>query len=79
MKWKKGSPNSRQVNGTHPIRAAKRKEKKKNSEDSLRNLWNNSKWTNICIMGTQKEKRERERGRRTCEEIIAGKFPNLEK
>ena len=25
------------------------------------------------------EGKERERGRRTCEEIIAGKFPNLEK
>ena len=61
------------------IQSEQQKEKKKKSEDSLRNLWNNSKWTNICIMGTQKEKRERERGRSTCEEIIAEKFPNLEK
>jgi len=33
--------------------------KKKKKEDSLRDLWDNIKGTNICIIGFQKEKRER--------------------
>ena len=36
------------------------KEKRmKRNEDSLRDLWNNIKCNNICIIGSQKEKRER--------------------
>ena len=31
----------------------------KRSEDSLRDVWDNIKCTNIHIIGTQKEKRER--------------------
>ena len=42
----------------------KRKEKKrlKINEDSLREIWDNVKHTNISILGGQKEKRERARG-----------------
>ena len=36
------------------------KEKRmKRNEDSLRDLWDNIKCNNICIIGVQKEKRER--------------------
>ena len=35
----------------------------KRNEDSLRDLRDNFKHTNICIIGCQKEKRERERAR----------------
>ena len=35
------------------------KRMKKKNEDSLRDLWDNIKGTNICIIGFQKEKRER--------------------
>ena len=36
------------------------KEKRmKRNEDSLRDLWDNIKHNNICIMGSQKEKKER--------------------
>ena len=31
----------------------------KKNEDSLRDLWDNIKHTNSCIIGVQKEKRER--------------------
>lgn len=40
----------------HPIRRAKRKEKKKNdSEDNLRELWDTIKLTNICIIVQQQQ------------------------
>ena len=40
--------------------AEQNKEKRmKRNEDSLRDLWDNIKCTNICITGTQKVKRER--------------------
>ena len=35
------------------------KKNEKKNEDSLRDLWDNIKGTNICIIGFQKEKRER--------------------
>ena len=34
-------------------------QKEKKNEDSLRDLWDNTKYSNICIIGSQKEKRER--------------------
>ena len=37
----------------------KREKRLKRKEDSLRELWDNIKHTNIRIMGCQKEKRER--------------------
>ena len=33
--------------------------KMKRNEDSLRDLWDNIKWKNICIIGVLEEKRER--------------------
>ena len=53
--------------------------KKKENEDSLRDLWDNIKSTNICILGVP-EGEEREKGsKKILEEIIAEKFPNMGK
>ena len=55
------------------------KEKRmKRNEDSLRDLWDNVKRDNICIIGVPEE--ERERGpKKTFEEIIVENFPNMGK
>ena len=51
----------------------------KKNEDSLRDLWGNIKCTNICIIGVP-EGEQREKGpEEIFEEIIAEKFPNMEK
>ena len=42
--------------------------RRKRSEDSIRDLWDNIKHTNIHIMGSQKEKREK-RPKKIYEEI----------
>ena len=59
--------------------AEQNKEKRmKRSEDSLRDFWDNIKCTNICILGSQKEKRENG-PEKILEEIIAENFPNMGK
>ena len=51
----------------------------KRNEDSLRDLWDNSKCTNICIIGFQ-EGEERDKGpKQIFEEIIVKNFPNMGK
>ena len=40
-------------------RGTKKKKVIKTSEDSIRDLLNNSKWNDICIIGVPEEKRER--------------------
>ena len=53
--------------------------KKKRNEDTLRDLWDNIKTTNICIIGVPKGE-EREKGpEKIFEEIIAENFPNVGK
>ena len=48
------------------------------NEDSLRDLWDNIKCANVCIIGVPEE--EREKGpEKTFEEIIAENFPNMGK
>ena len=56
------------------------KEKRmKRNEDSLRDLWDNIKCTNICIIGVP-EGEEREKGpEKIFEEIIVKNFPNMRK
>jgi len=50
----------------------------KKNEDSLRDLWDNIKCTNIHIIGGPR--RRREKGpQKMFEEIIAENFPNMEK
>ena len=51
----------------------------KRNEDSLRDLWDNFKCTNICILGVP-EGEEREKGpEKIFEEIIVENFPNMGK
>ena len=67
----------RQNGGYHCHGTEKRK--KKNNEDSLRDLWDNIKCTNICIIGVP-EGEEREKGsEKIFEEIIVENFPNMGK
>ena len=56
------------------------KEKRiKRNEDSLTDLWDYFKRTNICIIGVP-EGEEREKGpEKIFEEIIVENFPNMEK
>ena len=50
----------------------------KRTEDSLRDLWDKIKWTNIWIIGIPKE--EKKKGyEKIFEEIIVENFPNIEK
>ena len=61
------------------ITAAEQNKEKtmKRNEDSLRDLWDNIKCTNICIIGVPEEE-ERQKGlEKIFEEIIAGNFPNM--
>ena len=54
-----------------------RKKRIKRNKDSLRDLWDNTKHTNIHIIGSQKK---REKGAENiCEDKIAEKFRNLGK
>ena len=50
----------------------------KRTEDSLRELWDNIKCTNIQIIGIPKEE-EKKDYKKIFEEIIVEKFPNMEK
>ena len=60
--------------------AEQNKEKRmKRNEDSLRDLWDNIKHTNIRIIGVP-EGEEREKGlKKIFEEIIVENFPNMGK
>ena len=60
-------------------RTEKRKKIENKSEESLRELWDNVKCTNICIIGVP-EGEEREKGtEKLFQEIIAKNFPNMGK
>ena len=48
------------------------------TEDSIRDLWDNIKHTNIQIIGVPEEK-EKKRYEKIFEEIIVKNFPNMEK
>ena len=50
----------------------------KRTKDSLRDLWDNIKHTNIQIIGVPEEK-EKKRYEKIFEEIIVKNFPNMEK
>ena len=57
----------------------KKEKRMKRNEDSLRELWDNIKCTNICIIGVS-EGKEREKGpEKIVEEIIVENFPNMGK
>ena len=57
----------------------KREKRLKRNEESLRELWDNVKRTNIRIIGVPEEE-EREKGtEKIVQEIIAKNFPNMGK
>ena len=56
----------------------KREKRLKTNAESLRELWDNAKHTNICITGVPEE--EREKGtEKIFQEVIAENFPNTGK
>ena len=56
------------------------KEKRmKRTEDSLRDLWDNIKYTNIQIISVPEEEEKKKGYEKIFEEIIDENFPNMEK
>ena len=53
--------------------------KMKRTEDSLRDLWDNIKHTNIQITGVPEEEEKKKGYEKVFEEIIVENFPNMEK
>ena len=53
--------------------------KMKRTEDSLRDLWDNMKCTNIRIIGVPENEEKKKIYEKFCEEIIVENFPNIEK
>ena len=51
----------------------------KNTEESLRDFWDNIKCTNIQIIGVPEEEEKKKGYEKIFEEIIAENFPNMEK
>ena len=51
----------------------------KRNEDSLRDLWDNIKCTNIRIIGVPEEEEKKKRSEKIFEEIIVKNFPNMGK
>ena len=51
----------------------------KRTEDSLRDLWDNIKCTNIQILGVTEEKEKKKGFKKVFGEIIVENFPNMEK
>ena len=49
------------------------------AEESLRDLWDNIKHTNIQIIGVPEEKEKKKRYEKIFEEIMVESFPNMEK
>ena len=58
--------------------AEQNKEKRmKRIEDSLRDLWDNIKRTNIQIIGVPEEEEKKKRSEKILEEIVVEYFPNM--
>ena len=51
----------------------------KRTEDSLRDLWDNIKRTNIQIIGVPEKEEEKKGYEKNFEEIMVENFPNMEK
>ena len=51
----------------------------KRTEDSLRDLWDNIKHTNIRIIGVPEEEEKKKGYEKIFEEMIVENFPNMEK
>ena len=51
----------------------------KRTEDSLRDLWDNIKYTNIQIIGVPEEEEKKKGYEKIFEEITVENFPSVEK
>ena len=51
----------------------------KRTEDSLKDLWDNIRHTNIWIIGVPEEEEKKKGYEKIFEEIIVENFPNMEK
>ena len=51
----------------------------KRTEDSLRDLWDNIRCTNIWILGVSEEEEKKKGYEKNFEEIIVETFPNMVK
>ena len=51
----------------------------KRTEDSLRDLWDNVKCNNICIIGIPEEEEEKKGYEKIFEEILVENLPNMKK
>ena len=56
-----------------------KEQRMKGIEDSLRDLWDNVKCTNIWIIGVPEEEEKEKGSEKIFEEIIVRKFPNMER
>ena len=54
-----------------------KEERMKRIEDSLRDLWDNIKRTNIQSIGVPEEEEKKKGSEKIFEEIIVEKFPNM--
>ena len=57
----------------------KKVKRMKRTEDSLRDLWDNIKCTNIQIIGVPEEEEKKKGYKKMFEEITVENFPNVEK
>ena len=56
-----------------------KEKRRKRTEDSLRDLWDNIKHTNIQLIGAPEEEEKEKRSEKIFEEIIVENFPNMGK
>ena len=57
----------------------KKEKRMKRIEDSLRDHWDNTKYTNIRIIGVPEEEEKKKGTEKIFEEIIVENFPNMGK
>ena len=62
-----------------PITEQNKKKRMKRIEDSLRDLWDNIKRTNIRIIGVPEEEEKNKGTEKIFEEIVVENFPNIGK
>ena len=56
-----------------------KEKRRKRIEDNLRDLWDNTKCTNIRIIGVPEEEKQKKGSEKIFEEIIVENFPNMGK
>ena len=60
-----------------PITEQDKEKRMKRTEDSLRDLWDNIKRSNIRIIGVPEEEEKKKGTEKIFEEIIVENFPNM--